>query len=48
MAIIAGPGGSMERGGPLATIQPTYVQHKILILLPAWGFKIYLIALVPG
>ena len=39
MAIMAGPGGSMERGGPLATIQPTYIPTQNIDPSLGMGFQ---------
>jgi len=39
MAIMAGPGGSMERGGPLATIQPTYIPTQNIDPSRGMGFQ---------
>ena len=39
MAIMAGPGGSMERGGPLATIQPTYIPTRNIDPSLGMGFQ---------
>ena len=39
MAIMAGPEGSMERGGPLATIQPTYIPTQNIDPSLGMGFQ---------
>ena len=36
---MAGPGGSMERGGPLATIQPTYIPTQNIDPSLGMGFQ---------